>query len=67
MTLKIWNTKLNWAMSATKPPKHDDQKLKSKVLKQESQKKSDRNGCDTKGKKNKLITIKIHREKKRLK
>jgi len=31
-----------------------------------TKKEEDRNGCDTKGKKNKLITIKIHREKKRL-
>jgi hypothetical protein len=30
---------------------HDDQKLKSKALKQESPKKSDRNGCDKKEKK----------------
>jgi len=39
ITLKIWNTKLNWAMSTTELPNHDDQKLKSKVIKQESQNK----------------------------
>jgi hypothetical protein len=48
--LKIWNTKLNWAMFVTKLRNYDDQKLKSKVCKQESRKKKDRNGYDTTGK-----------------
>jgi len=38
-------------MSGPKPPNHDDQKLKSKALKQEFKKKrKDRNGCDKKEK-----------------
>jgi hypothetical protein len=41
-------------MFAPKLPNHDDQKLKSKVLKQELQKKSNRNGCDKKEKKLKI-------------
>jgi hypothetical protein len=44
-----------------KPPNHDDQNLKPKALKQELQKKLDRNGCD---KRIKLITIKINKENK---
>jgi len=37
-------------MSTPKPPNHDDQKLKSKALKQdlEKEKEKDRHGCDKK-------------------
>jgi hypothetical protein len=35
-------------MFVAKMPNHDDQNLKSKALKQEFPKKTDRNGCDKK-------------------
>jgi hypothetical protein len=41
-------------MSTPKLPNDDDQKLKSKALKQEFKKKLDRIGCDKKGRKEQI-------------